>query len=201
VEASLFGSLLAGQCWELTHYLLTGERQPKAGRGNAHLPLLWYTYRTADGYMAVGGVYPHRWPDFCRAIDRPELATDERFAGMGDRIRGKAELNSLLDEHFSTRTTNEWLERLEAADIFCAPVYDYRQVSEEPQAYENGYLVPVQHPQLGEITVVNSPIQFSETPAAAAAAAPPLGEHTSEVLAAFGYGADEIERLREEGVV
>ena len=60
VEASLLGSMLAAQSWELTHYLLTGEEQPKAGRGNAHLPLLWYTYRTADGYMAVGGVYPHR---------------------------------------------------------------------------------------------------------------------------------------------
>ena len=201
VEASLLGSLLAGQCWELTHYLLTGERQPKAGRGNAHLPLLWYTYRTADGYMAVGGVYPHRWPDFCRAIDRPELATDERFAGMGDRIRGRDELNRLLDEHFSTRTTGEWLERLEAADIFCAPVYDYAQVSEEPQAFDNGYLVRTQHPRLGEITVVNSPIQFSETPTSAAAAEATLGEHTAEVLERFGYGADEIERLREEGVV
>ncbi len=120
---------------------------------------------------------------------------------MGDRFRGRDELNRLLDEHFSTRTTDEWIERLEAADIFCAPVYDYARVSEEPQAYDNGYLVPVRHPRLGEITVVNSPIQFSETPATAAPDAPPLGEHTSEVLAAFGYAADEIERLREEGVV
>jgi crotonobetainyl-CoA:carnitine CoA-transferase CaiB-like acyl-CoA transferase len=110
-------------------------------------------------------------------------------------------LNRLLDEHFSTRTTEEWLERLEAGDIFCAPVYDYAQVSEEPQVYDNGYLVPVQHPRLGEITVVNCPIQFSETPAAVGAAEPPLGEHTAEVLESFGYGTDEIERLREEGVV
>jgi formyl-CoA transferase len=201
VEASLLGSLLAGQCWELTHYLLTGEKQPKAGRGNAHLSLIWYTYRTADGYMAIGGVYPDRWPDFCRAIERPELETDERFAGVGGRIRGRAELNALLDEHFSTRTTDEWIERLEAADIFCAPVYDYAQVSEEPQVRDNGYLVSVQHPRIGEITVVNSPLQFSETPAAAAAAAPPLGQHTAEVLEGFGYSAEEIDKLREEGVV
>ena len=201
VEASLLGSMLAAQSWELTHYLLTGEKQPKAGRGNAHLPLLWYTYRTADGYMAIGGVYPHRWPDFCRAIDRPELATDERFAGMGGRIRGRDELNRLLDEHFSTRSTAEWMERLEAADIFCAPVYDYARVSEEPQAYDNGYLVRTQHPRLGEITVVNSPIQFSQTPTSAAAAEATLGEHTLEVLDGFGYSTEEIDKLREEGVV
>jgi crotonobetainyl-CoA:carnitine CoA-transferase CaiB-like acyl-CoA transferase len=201
VEASLLGSMLAGQSWELTHYLMTGEKLPKGGRGNAHLTLLWYTYRTADGYMAVGGVYPQRWPDFCRAIGRPELETDERFAGVGDRIRGREELNRLLDDHFSTRPTSEWLERLEATDLFCAPVYDYARVAAESQGYDNGYLVPVQHPRLGEITAVNCPIAFSETPASPAPASPDLGEHTDEVLRAFGYEPAEIERLREEGVV
>ncbi len=201
VETSLLGSTLAGQSWELTHYLMTREKQPKAGRGNALLPLIWYTYRTADGYMAIGGVPPDRWHAFCEGVGWPELETDERFAGVGGRIREKADLNRVLDEHFSTRTTEEWLQRLEAADIFCAPVYDYAQVSDEPQAYDNGYLVPVQHPRLGEVTMVNIPIQFSETPAAIGAAEPPLGEHTAEVLEGFGYGAEEVERLRQEGVV
>jgi CoA:oxalate CoA-transferase len=201
VESSLLGSTLAGQSWELTHYLVTREEQPKAGRGNALLPLIWYTYRTGDGYMAIGGVPPDRWHGFCQAVDWPELETDERFDSVGGRIRDKAELNRLLDERFSTRSTEEWLRRLEAADIFCAPVYDYAQVSEEPQAYDNGYLVPVQHPRLGEITMVNCPIQFSETPAVAGAAEPRLGEHTTEVLEGFGYDAQEIARLRQEGVV
>ncbi len=201
VETSLLGSTLASQSWELTHYLLTREKQPKAGRGNALLPLIWYTYRTADGYLAVGGVPPDRWHAFCEGIDWPELERDKRFAGVGGRIRGKEEFNRLLDDHFSTRTTEEWLQRLEAADIFCAPVYDYPQLVEEPQVYDNDYLVPVQHPRLGEITMVNCPIQFSETPVEIPAAEPPLGEHTDEVLQGFGYDADEIERLREEGVV
>ncbi|MEX0801608.1 MAG: CoA transferase [Dehalococcoidia bacterium] len=201
VEASLLGSMLAAQSWELGHYLLTGEEPPRAGRGNAHLRLLWYAYTTADGYMAIGGLYPQRWPAFCRAIDRPELEADERFSSVGGRIRDRDELNRLLDEHFSTRPTAHWIERLEAADVFCAPVYDYEQVAREPQFRDNGYLAPVQHPKLGEVTVVNFPLQFSETPAAIGDAEPGLGQHTDEVLASFGYTAEDIAALREEGVV
>jgi crotonobetainyl-CoA:carnitine CoA-transferase CaiB-like acyl-CoA transferase len=201
VEASLLGSLLAAQSWELGHYLLTGEKPPRAGRGNAHLRLLWYAYTTADGHMAIGGLYPDRWPAFCRAIDRPNLETDERFAGVGGRIRDRDELNRILDAHFSTQPTGYWLERLEAADVFCAPVYDYEQVAAEPQFRDNGYLVPVHHPKLGEVTVVNFPLSFSETPAAIGDEEPGLGQHTDEVLQGFGYTADEIESLRDQGVV
>jgi formyl-CoA transferase len=93
VETSLLGSTLAGQSWELTHYLMTREKQPKAGRGNALLPLIWYTYRTKDGYMAIGGVPPDRWHAFCEGIGWPELETDERFGSVGGRIRDKAEFN------------------------------------------------------------------------------------------------------------
>ncbi len=74
-------------------------------------------------------------------------------------------------------------------------------MSEEAQAYDNGYLVPVQHPQLGEVTVVNCPLEFSETPAEIEAIEPPLGAHTEDVLSGFGYTGEEIEALRREGVV
>ncbi|MBI1885933.1 MAG: CoA transferase [Chloroflexi bacterium] len=201
VEASLLGSMVAAQSWELTHYLVTRQLPGRAGRGHHHLPLLWQVYTTADGYMAIGGLYPHRWPDFCAAIDWPDLAGDERFESLGNRIRNRDELNRLLDGHFARRPAAEWLKRLEAADIFCAPVHDYEQVATDPQNRENEYLVPLRHPQLGDITVVGSPIRFSATPAEIREADPALGQHTDEVLQGFGYSAEEIERLRREGVL
>ncbi len=201
VECSLLGSLIAAQSWELTHYLISGEKPAKAGRGHAHLPLLWYTYRTADGWLALGGVDPARWPGFCRAIDRPELETDERFDTIGKRIRGREGLNRLLEEQFSARRTDEWLPPLEAADIFCAPVYDYEQLARDPQVEANGYLTTMAHPRLGETRVVPGPIAFSETPAAVGGPEPGLGEHTEEVLRAFGYAEAEVAALREAGVI
>ena len=201
VEASLLGSMLAAQSWELTYYLITGEKPARAGRGHSHLPLLWHVYPTSDGFMAIGGLYPERWPQFCQAIGQPELASDERFDTTGKRIRGRDEVNRLLDEVFSQRPTSEWLARLEAADVFCAPVYDYEQLASEPQVHENEYLVGMEHPQLGPVTVVNSPLRFSETPAAIAAPEPPLGQHNDDVLSFLDYGPEEIQRLRAEGVV
>ena len=201
VEASLLGSLIAAQSWELTYHMMTGELPAKAGRGHAHLPLLWYTYRTADGWMAIGGVDPTRWTAFCHAIDWPALETDERFASIGKRIRARQELNDLLDEHFPARKTEEWLPRLEAADIFCAPVYDYEQVASDEQVTANGYLTTIEHPRVGETRIVPCPIAFSETPASVPGPEPQLGEHTDDVLREFGYTQGEIEELREHGVV
>ena len=201
VECSLLGSMIAAQSWELTHYLMTRELPARAGRGHAHLPFLWYTYPTADGWLAIGSVDPGRWPRFCQAIGWPELETDERFDDTGKRIRGSDELNRVLEAHFSTRPTGEWLPPLEAADIFCAPVYDYEQVAADPQVQANGYLTTLDHPRVGEIQVVASPIAFSGTPAAVRGPEPSLGQHTDEVLRAFGYGEGEIEGLRAERVV
>src|SRR3990172_6701149 len=201
VEASLLGSLIAAQSWELTYHMMTGELPAKAGRGHAHLPLLWYTYRTADGWMAIGGVDPKRWTAFCHAIDWPALETDERFDSIGKRIRARQELNDLLDEHFPARKTEEWLPRLEAADIFCAPVYDYQQVTSDEQVTANGYLTTVQHPRVGETRIVPCPLAFSETPASVPGPEPQLGEHTSEILREFVYTQEEVAELREHGVV
>jgi formyl-CoA transferase len=201
VECSLLGSMLAAQSWELTHYLMTREAPPKAGRGHTHLPWLWYTYRTADGWLAIGGVSPDRLPGFWAAIGLPQMGSDERFNTIGKLIRGKDDLNEMLDAHFSTRKTQEWLPALEAADIFCAPVLNYEQVASEEQVHANGYFVTLDHPRTGETQVVGCPIGFSETPTDSTARESSLGEHTDEVLRGFGYTEDGIEEMRKEGVV
>ncbi len=182
VETSLLGSMLAAQSWELTSFMMSGQKLPKAGRGHTHLFWQWYTYRTADGWLAIGGVDPSRWPAFCRAIDAPELETDEKWDGPGKRIRDRDELNALLDGHLSTRATAAWLPALEAADIFCAPVLDYEQVARDEQVAANEYLATMDHPRMGQTRVVSCPITFSETPVGPPVPEPELGEHTEEVL-------------------
>lgn len=201
VECSLLASLIAAQSWEMTYFAMIGENPSKAGRGHTSLAWQWWTYRTADGWLAIGGVDPARWPGFCRAIGRPELATDERFDDAGKRIRERKALNALMDEHLSTRKTDEWMPALEAEDIFCAPVLDYQQVLSHEQVRANGYTAEIDHPQAGRATVIPTPIAFSETPVDSLKAEPAHGEHTEDVLRDFGFADGEVEGLRQARVV
>lgn len=182
VETSLLGSMMAAQSWELTHYLMTGEKPGKAGRGHTHLPWMWYTYRTADGWLAIGGVDPSRLEGFWAAIALPLMGNDERFDSIGKLVRNRDELNALLDDHFSTRRTAEWLPALEAADIFCAPVLDYEELTSHKQVAANGYIVETEHRKNGVTRIIPAPIAFSETPVDSTRPEPALGEHTEEIL-------------------
>jgi crotonobetainyl-CoA:carnitine CoA-transferase CaiB-like acyl-CoA transferase len=201
LDSSLVGGLLYAQAWELGYYFGTRRYHGKSGRGHVHVLTPYRIVPTADGHMAVVALRHDDWPRFCQVIGRPDLVEDPRFATLRDRVRNRKELWRVLDEHFSQRPTAEWMAVLEEADFLCAPAYDYTQVMEEPHFYEAGYLVEYPHPRLGPLTMVNFPIKFSESPAAIQGPEPEMGEHTEEVLTSLGYSPQEIEALREEGVV
>jgi crotonobetainyl-CoA:carnitine CoA-transferase CaiB-like acyl-CoA transferase len=200
IDTSLFGTQIAAQAWELQYFILS-RRQKRSGRGHAYLPTIWRTFQTADGWAVVGGVGDDRWPAFCQAVAMPELEHDERFANAGARKDNLEALYALLDDKFLAKTTREWIEVLEAHDMICAPVQDYDQLTQDPQALANDYLLDVEHPANGKTQVVGAPWRFSGTPAEVAAAAPELGQHTEEILLSLGYSWDEIGALRGSGAI
>jgi formyl-CoA transferase len=127
-------------------------------------------------------------------IGRPELS--EQFAQRLYWDAEKAELFPLLDEAFATATTAEWIERLRAVGIRCAPVHDHGEVVADPNVWANGYLVNVDG-----VDVVAAPVAFSATPARTSSDAPELGQHTEEVLLDLGYTWDDIARLQEANAI
>lgn len=200
IDTSLFGTQIASQAWELQYFILT--RKPnRAGRGHAYLPTIWRTFQTADGWAVVGGVGDDRWPAFCQAVGMPELEHDERFSNAGARKDNLQTLYDLLDDKFVAKTTREWIAILEAHDMICGPVQDYEQLTSDPQALANDYLVEVDHPAIGATQVVGTPWKFSATPAEVAPAAPELGQHTEEVLLSLDYSWEEIAALRDAGAI
>jgi len=198
IDTSLFGTQIAAQAWEMQYFILSGQMK-RSGRGHAYLPTIWRTFRTADGWAVIGGVGDDRWPAFCRAVGMPELERDERFVHAGARKDHLDALYELLDDKFLAKTTREWIAVLEAHDMICAPVQDYGEVTSDAQALANDYLLDVEHPSNGRTQVIGAPWRFSETPAAVAAAAPELGQHTEEILLSLGYTWEQITALRDAG--
>ena len=158
-------------------------------------------YETADGYISVAVQSDREWAALTRALDKPEWLEDERFKSPALR---QDNINTRLDmtqEVLLTRPAAEWIERLEAEDVPCAPVLTRNGVLDHEQVRANDLIVEVDHPVAGPIRQARPAARFSATEAGIRQGAPQLGEHTVDLLAELGYGADDIEALRQEGTI
>ena len=198
IETSLLGGQLWAQASEYTAFLLSGEVPDRANHGNSMVPGLYGIYPTSDGWIAIVGVVGPVRDVFYETLGLPELA--EQFSQLLYSEADKAQLFPLLSAAFSRRPTVEWCEILTDRGIRHVPVRDYAQVAADPGVWANDYLVRIDSPS-GEVSVVGSPVRFSDTPAAPCAIAPELGQHTEEVLLEVGFTWDDIARLSEEGTI
>lgn len=156
-------------------------------------------YKTADGkYLTLSiALEPHFWRNLWQTVGRPDLAE----ISFLDRLKRNQELQAVIEEILLTKTRDEWVEMLAAADVPSAPVLSLEEVARDPQVQARGMIVEWEAPDGRKIGMVNHPIQFSDTPASIRRAAPELGEHTEEVLREAGYGSEDMARLREAGAV
>jgi crotonobetainyl-CoA:carnitine CoA-transferase CaiB-like acyl-CoA transferase len=158
-------------------------------------------YETADGYISVAVQSDREWAGLCAAIERPDLLDDPRFASPALRHKNIDERLSLTQAALRNRGSAEWLARLEANDVPCAPVLRRREVIEHPQILANEILLETEHPKAGRLRQARHAPRFSETPAEHRHGAPGLGEHTREVLLDAGLSEDEIEALAADRVI
>ena len=200
VETSILESTLAVLVNQAQNAFVTGRAPGR--RGNAHPSIVPYeTFETADGAIAVGVGSQKQWLALCRAIGRPELAGEARFATNSDRVEHRAELIPILGARFATADSAEWLGRLDAAGIPCGPILDVAQAFDTPQARALGSRVPLRHPTLGQVDQVASALRFDGKTGRAESGPPLLGEDGRTILAEAGYADDEIEALIADGVV
>ena len=197
VDVSMLDCQLAVLENAFLRYHLTGETpQPMGTRHSWAVP--FQAFPTADGHLVIALAWgvPNQWALLCSELGLVELIDDPRFAESHQRSANHAELEPLLNEAFRTRTTGEWLGRLEPYGIPCGPVNNIAEVAAHPQVAARGMLVPVEHPKLGTLPLVNTPVKLSRTPGGIRGTSPDMGEHSREVLAErLGLDAEEVEAL------
>jgi crotonobetainyl-CoA:carnitine CoA-transferase CaiB-like acyl-CoA transferase len=158
-------------------------------------------YETADGYITAGAVSDREWQGLARALGHPEWLDDERFKTPAGRIKVAEERLALTADALRTMRTADALARLEAEQVPSAPVLSREDLLRDPQIRANELIVESVHPHAGRMRQPRPAARFDRTAATLRRAAPLLGEHTDEVLAAAGVAPVRIAELRAAGVI
>ncbi|HEX3535733.1 MAG TPA: formyl-CoA transferase [Stellaceae bacterium] len=145
-------------------------------------------------------IQPPSWEPLMKIIGRPELITDPNFATPEARLPRIPECFSIIEHWTLTKTKFEVMDALNAVDVPCGPILSMRDIYEDRELYERGYLVEVDHPTRGRYVQVGMPIKLSDSPPEVKRS-PLLGEHTEEILGWLGYGETDIKAMKDEGAV
>jgi crotonobetainyl-CoA:carnitine CoA-transferase CaiB-like acyl-CoA transferase len=159
-------------------------------------------FKARDGYVVIA-VLVHQWETFTRAIGKPELASDPRFAKGNARVENRFALVKIIEEWLqSFLARDEPLAILADVRILSAPVLDIAQAINHPQMKARGTMQEVPHPGIGPVALPKSPFRFSETTVEIRRRAPLLGEHNESVLSQYlGYSMEKIAALTQGGAL
>ncbi|OFW42988.1 MAG: CoA-transferase [Acidobacteria bacterium RIFCSPLOWO2_12_FULL_67_14b] len=200
VDTSLADAGLALSVWEATDYFTSGE--VPGPLGSAHrMTAPYQAFRCADGYITIGAANDRNFARLADLLGHREWTSDARFVADHARVQHRAELAAAIEAVMFTETRATWLERLDAAGIPCGPILDYQDALTTPQAIAREMTVDVDHPTLGPLRTLGTPIKMSGTPLNPRRRGPMLGEHTDEVLSSAGFSDNEIDQLRSAGAV
>jgi len=194
IETSLLESALAFQEAKMVEFKLEGGPGEPIGSPVG-------TFRTTDGYICVNARRDPHFQALCRLLGREELIDDPRYADARARVANRHDLLAIVAEAMATKSKAEWAKELNAIDILNAPVNDYADLFDEPQAAAVGAVRWVEHDTVGHIpmgAIAGIPPMATENPRSHS---PHIGEHSREILASIGKNTAEIDALFADGTV
>ncbi len=199
---SVSSSLLANGLWSNGVYAqaaLLGAFLPQRPPRDRPRSALANLYRTRDDRWLQLSIVQEEtmWPRLCRAVERPELEHDARFAETSTRRANAAVLTAILDQVFATATAAEWHRRLKANRLTFSPIARIQDLASDEQAVAAGAVIPSANPEMPR--TLAAPIRLGCAPPRPAGPAPALGQHTDEILREAGFTAAEIAELRSTG--
>lgn len=188
--------------WAATH----GYVPPRMA-DSAHPSIVpFQNFQASDGWFVLAAAKQKFWERLCEVLERPDLAADPRFATMAERAVHRDELLEILRGVFATRTVDEWISLLVAAGIPSARINSVLEALDDPQTVARDSIVEHEHPTLGNVRTIASPLRLSDGAGLDLRVQPPArapfrGEHTEEVLVEWcGYEPAQVAELRAAGV-
>jgi formyl-CoA transferase len=158
-------------------------------------------FKTSDGYINIATTGGRIWTRFAEAIGAPDLPNRPEYATAPDRSKNRKALNAEINKYTEKKSSETWIKEFNVAGVPCGPIYAIDQMFADAQVQHLGIAQHVPNDENRHIQLVGQPVTLSRTPSKMAAQPPEFGEHTEEVLAEFGFAADEIKELRERKVV
>ena len=200
IDIALFDSELGWLANVASNFLISGKNPKRYG--NAHANIVPYqSFQASDGWFVVAVGNDKQFEAFCRVLGRPEFSADERFSTNSGRVQNREILIPLLKPIFLERTVSEWLALI--GDQFpCGPINDFKQVFAMPHVKEREMLVEMEHPTIGQLPLVGSPLKMSGTRVEYRLPPPLMGQHTKEILReVLGYSDEKVDALVERGCI
>jgi crotonobetainyl-CoA:carnitine CoA-transferase CaiB-like acyl-CoA transferase len=196
LDLALLDVQVAALANQASNYLIGGC--PPGRLGNAHPNIVPYQdFKTSDGFMIIAVGNDTQFDKLCKALGHADWALDERFRTNPRRVEHRDMLIGLIQGVTVSRTTDEWMEVMEAVGVPCGPINSIDKVFANPQVQAREMQIELEHRTAGRVPLVANPIRMSESPVEYRLPPPALGDDSSEVLRTWlGLTESEIRRIR-----
>jgi len=200
VHTSLLEAMLSMLDFQASRWLMSREVPPQAGN-NHPTGIPTGVFETRDGHINIAAAGDDLYDRLCRAIERPDLRSDPRFATAKARSANRDVLMEVLMPVTRQKDSATWIELLNQAGVPCGPIYRIDEAFADPQVQHLEMAQPVRSPALGDITILGHPVSHGPERRPIRGPAPELGQDNEAILGGLGYDAARIADLAKRGVI
>jgi formyl-CoA transferase len=200
VHTSLLEAMLSMLDFQASRWLMSREVPPQAGN-NHPTGIPTGVFETRDGHVNIAASGDDLYDRFCRAIERPDLRTDPRFATSRARSANRDVLMETLMPVTRQKSSAEWVRIMNEAGVPCGPIYRVDEAFADPQIQHLQMAQPVRSPALGDLTILGHPVSHGTERLAIRSSAPELGQDNEEILTSLGYTKERIADLVQRGII
>jgi crotonobetainyl-CoA:carnitine CoA-transferase CaiB-like acyl-CoA transferase len=200
ISVSLLSSMVSMLSFHASNYLASGIVPSRSG--NDHGIVAPYgLFRTSNGQVAIAPSNDGVYHKLLEATGLGHVREMPEFRTNAQRMQRRHEIKAIIEERTQTQSSEYWIQRLNEFGVPCGPVLGLADVFEDPQVQDQEMAITVNHPGHGDVRMLGFPIKFAEAAATCRLPAPELGADTSSVLSSIGVTSDEIESLRQAGII